>query len=314
MSDRVCAKGLAMGALALLGFAAFSACDPGPGPAPMTAEQCIRDTGTIATAPGGAREYNCAGFEERFLLAIPPACVSGGCGLIADLPGATAPAENPNLNTGLRQMARSLAQPYIVLGADRPPTQFFNAGSPDRIFRFMQAVANVFNVDRSRIHIGGFSNGGSVTFDFICDPQKAAFIASAAPQASARSIGGAAVCARPLVPVLFFTGRNDNVAGFANMQAVANRFAAGIGAGAAMVIDSSPLGNFVQRRFIGANGLVFEQIAYDNIKDPRLGPPDLGGHCYAGAFSPNPGACTDPAGFNNGMKTLQFYLENPKAP
>jgi len=82
-------------------------CDPDP---VGTTQQCIRAAGTAPTAPGAAREYTCAGLEERFLLAIPPGCDQGGCGLIADLPGATALAENPNLNTGLRERTRNLPQ------------------------------------------------------------------------------------------------------------------------------------------------------------------------------------------------------------
>src|SRR5688572_11189218 len=113
-------------------------------------EECLRRIGIGATAPGAAREFlGCAGYEERFLLAIPPRCTTGGCGLIADVPGATAPAENPNLNTGLRERTRDLPQPFLVLGVDRP-SRTFNQASSNRIFMFMQAIANVFNVDRDR--------------------------------------------------------------------------------------------------------------------------------------------------------------------
>ncbi len=286
-----------------------TACDPDP---EGTLEQCIRSTGVGPTAPGAAREFNCAGTPERFLVAIPPACTDGGCGLIADLPGATAMAENPNLNTGLRQRTRNLPQPFIVLGANNPRL-FFDAASSDRIFEFMQALANVFDVDRDRIHIGGFSNGGRVTFDFACDPEKAAFIASAAPQATSQSIDGP-VCARPLVPIRYFNGRNDGIADFPEIQVTAARIVQGIGAGAPETVDSSPVGNFVQLRFTGAQGQLFERLIYDNIKDPAAGPPDIGGHCYVGPFTPNGGACTDEAAFENGAKTLEFYLENPRRP
>lgn len=96
------------------------------------------------------------------------------------------------------------------------------------------------------------------------------------------------------------------------MDAVANRIAAGIGAGAPQTIDSSPIGNFVQLRFSGTQGRVFERIIYDNVKDPAAGPPALGGHCYVGPFTPNGGGCTGPAAFENGAKTLEFYLANPR--
>ena len=283
-----------------------------------TGEQCLRRIGIGATAPGEARVYQgCTGYEERFLLAIPPRCTTAGCGLIADIPGATAPAENPNLNTGLRQRTRDLAQPFLVLSADRPSLTF-NQASSNRIFSFMQAIANVFNVDRDRIHIGGFSNGGSVTFDFVCDPFKAAFIASAAPQASANPLGRP-ICfgtdqLNPNVPILYFSGRNDMIATFSTQQQTAARIRQGIGAAnvAPIVVQQSPIGNVQHLRFVGTQGRILETIQYDNIKDPAAGPPNLGGHCYVGPFAPNGGGCTGPAAFQNGAKTLEFYLANPK--
>lgn len=305
--------------LMLLCATAGIACDQQMNVNLITAgEQCLRRIGIGATAPGAAREYlGCMGYEERFLLAIPPRCTTGGCGLIADVPGATAPAENPNLNTGLRERTRDLPQPFLVLGVDRP-SRTFNQASSDRIFMFMQAIANVFAVDRNRIHIGGFSNGGSVTFDFICNPFKAAFIASAAPQATGGPLGRA-ICfgtgqPNPNVPIIYFSGRNDMIANFATQQQTATRIRQGIGAAnvAPIVVQQSAIGNVQHLRFVGTQGRILETIQYDNIKDPAAGPPNLGGHCYVGPFTPNGGGCTGPAAFQNGAKTLEFYLANPK--
>ena len=306
--------------LMLLCATAGVACDQQPAPLNLiaTGEACLRRIGITATAPAAARQFQgCQGYEERFLLAIPPRCTTGGCGLIADVPGATAPAENPNLNTGLRERTRDLPQPFLVLGVDRP-SRTFNQASSNRIFMFMQAIANVFNVDRNRIHIGGFSNGGSVTFDFVCDPRKAAFIASAAPQATSGPLGRA-ICfgtgqTNPSVPIIYFSGRNDNIANFATQQQTAARIRQGIGAAnvAPVVVQQSAIGNVQHLRFVGTQNRILETIQYDNIKDPAAGPPNLGGHCYVGPFTPNGGGCTGPAAFQNGAKTLEFYLANPK--
>jgi hypothetical protein len=287
----------------------------GQGP---SAEQCILDAGTSATPAGASRTINCAGFEETFLLAIPPRCAAGGCGLIADIPGATSPAEIALLNTGLRERTRDLPQPFIVLSAERRPSLTFNDASSDRIFEFMKAVANVFDVDRDRIHIGGFSNGGLVTFDFVCDPAKAGFIASAAPQASIQGILGPACFGpdasdtNPDVPILFFSGRNDRIASFAAQEATARAIIEGIGAGEPTIVDRSPIGNFEQMLFSGRNGEIFETIRYDNVKSAMAGPPNLGGHCYVGPPVRNPGGCSGEAAFENGAKTLEFYMAHPK--
>lgn len=306
--------------LILLSAMAGIACDQQPQPVNLiaTGEACLRRIGITATAPAAARQYQgCQGYEERFLLAIPPRCTTAGCGLIADVPGATAAAENPNLNTGLRERTRDLPQPFLVLGVDRP-SRTFNQASSNRIFMFMQAIANVFRVDRNRIHIGGFSNGGSVTFDFVCDPAKAAFIASAAPQATGGPLGRA-ICfgqgqTNPNVPIIYFSGRNDMIATFATQQQTANRIRNGIGAALTepIIVQQSPIGNVSHLRFGGTQGRILETVQYDNIKDPAAGPPNLGGHCYVGPFTPNGGGCTGPAAFQNGAKTLEFYLANPK--
>ena len=303
----VCRRITRTAAMVLVGWVAGS-CDFD------ATETCIIQTGVSPTAPGAAREYNCDGFEERFLLAIPPGCDRGGCGLIADLPGATATAENPNLNTGLRQRTRDLPQPFLVLSANRPQL-FADAASADRIFMFMQAVASVFSVDRDRVHIGGFSNGGGVTFNFICDPMKADFIASAAPQATSGNSGCFGTDpgdTNPPIPILYFSGRNDMIASFPQQRAAAQRILDGTGAQFDSIVQQSDIGGTLHVRFVGSAGQPIELVRYDNVKDPAAGPPALGGHCYVGPFTANGGACTGAAAFENGAKTLEFYLANPK--
>ena len=99
-------------------------------PAP---DECITDISP--TGPDGtAREFQCAGDEVRFFVVVPPGCERGGCGLIFDLPGTGQSAESVNQNTGLRERARDLDRPFIVVNAER---RLMAGGSPsfDMAFR-----------------------------------------------------------------------------------------------------------------------------------------------------------------------------------
>ena len=48
--------------------------------AQVVPDACI--TNVTATAPGVARTFRCAGGQIDFLVAVPPVCVQGGCGMI----------------------------------------------------------------------------------------------------------------------------------------------------------------------------------------------------------------------------------------
>jgi len=132
-----------------------------------------------------------------------------------------------NMSTGLMERAAALDDPFIVVSAQRDRTgntPLFGANSDEEVFAFMQRTARVFSVDPARVHIGGFSQGGVVTFNILCDPQKAAFIASAAPAAT--TPGGNRNCfgvgptfTNPAVPILYFSGTNDGIANFSAQMA-----------------------------------------------------------------------------------------------
>jgi predicted esterase len=274
-------------------------------PAP---DDCI--TNIQPTAPGAARVFQCAGDEVRFSVAISPRCAQGGCGIIVDLPGATQTAESVNGDSGLRQRTRDL--PFIVINAERPRpgmTPIFAADSDEEVFAFMQRAARVFAADLNRIHIGGFSQGGGITFSILCDPAKSSFIASAVPAASVsrtpNCFGGGSNF-NPTAAILFMSGTRDMIATFSQQVDTAMRIVAGIGpVQSTQTVAMGPNG-FTQMRITGQNGRILELIRYDN-SNPRLG-----GHCFVGPFVPNTGGCDGPNGFEYGQKILEFYMANPK--
>jgi hypothetical protein len=271
-----------------------------------------------------------------FSITVPKPCERGGCGLIFDVPGFFVSADQVDQNTGLRERARNLENPFIVVNPQKPnPGQrpgsevnsfdlAFRGGSADEIFDFMKRAAQVFRVDSARIHIGGFSQGGFVTFNFLCDPQKAAFIASAAPHAATQPrtdpcFGTASGMTNPRVPILFLTGRMDLLVPPPAQFATADAIVAGLRMQDRGLVAMGR-GGFEQRRFTGPNGALLETIRWDNIQPVPIADPNqpnvsgvpIGGHCYVGPVVGNQFSCDGLFGFEHGQKVLDFYIANPK--
>jgi dienelactone hydrolase len=179
----------------------------------------------------------------------------------------------------------------------------------------MQRAAKVFAVDTTRIHIGGFSQGGFITFNFLCDPQKANLIASAAPQAATPRTGNvtcfgpaASDAVNPDVPFVFTSGRNDRVVDFQGQQAAQQAIVRSLQPVRSMqVIDQGPNG-FMRTRVVGNDGRTVDLILHDGTN------PRLGGHCFVGADSDDGGGCTAPNACMNGEVTFSFFKNNPRNP
>ncbi len=301
-------------ALALLSFLALAG-GLAPEGAAQAPDGCITDISP--TAPGQPRSFQCPGGELQFFVSVPPGCEDGGCAMLVDLPGATQSAAALELNTGLAARGRSGTPRFIVISAQHnrgagPP--FFDTTSPNgdfvEVLDFLERAARVFDADRDRLHMGGFSQGGVLTFNAVCSARGAALLASAAPAAATPGEQGSANCfgagqRNTPVPILYFSGRNDRIAPFEDQAAAAQDIVAGIGPiASAQQIDSGPNG-FIQFRVVGANGRLLELIRFDNTNT-------LGGHCFVGPLVPNGGACNGPDGFQMGAKILDFYRANPK--
>jgi poly(3-hydroxybutyrate) depolymerase len=311
-------SGLHSCALGVLAGAAVFVCAAGAAAQTTvvpTPDECITDVSP--TPPGQPRRFQCAGDEVSFFVSIPQACsASSGCGLITNLPGATQTAASAEANLGLEQRVAALAlpRPFVVISAQRDRPQgppIFGANSDDEVFAFMQRAARVFAADLDRIHIGGFSQGGGITFSILCDPQRASFIASAAPAASApadpQCFGAGAAFENPSAPILYFSGTQDTIAAFERQAAAAEAIVSGIGPVQSTTVIDQGVNGFTQTRITGANGRTLELIRYDNVNAR------LGGHCFPGPAVPNGGGCDGPTAFEIGAKTLEFYVNNPKS-
>ena len=283
------------------------------------ADACLPDQST------GHHVYACSGIE--FDVEVPATCPASGCGLILDVHGLTMSAAMEDANTELR--ARASAAGYIVIQPNAnpaPPQASWSTSDDAKIFDFLTRAITHYGVDTNRVHMTGFSQGGFMTWRFLCD--HADTFASVAPAAAASNCGGTPACtftgnevpSRQL-PVLYMHGMQDqNYISYscAQPQVDAIVSAWGLGAGTVIAHDST----FTRTRYANASGGLLEFLSHDyssSAQVPLVASTKLEGHCYPGSTDPGgqPGQlfsfkCDQTASFTWGAEVLAFFQAHPK--
>jgi predicted peptidase len=136
-------------------------------------------------------------------------CIDHACGLVVDVHGWLS---NPDEQEGRSNLAWAAMENggYIVVqpGELSKPSSWNPEIHYAVVFEFMQQAMDAFDVDRDRVHFSGFSQGGYMTWKFICDHPD--IIASAAPISATETH-----CFRTgtgpsrKVPILFVSGTKD---------------------------------------------------------------------------------------------------------
>jgi pimeloyl-ACP methyl ester carboxylesterase len=203
------------------------------------------------------------------------------------------------------------------------------------VFEFMQQAIKAFAVDENRVHFTGFSQGGLMTWKFICD--HADILASAVPIAAPELncfLNGSGPSRS--VPIFYISGTEDILAryfhrdnpasavdtlvrvmydyGMASVDSDAYTFS---GTGDIMVetsgridvavagtgfeiVDGSQQSSYLWTRYTNADGVPFEHLRHAN------------GHVYPD----NPDSLVFPeepaVWFSVGEAILQFFIDNPK--
>lgn len=285
---------------------------------PPEAKDCISDVSP------GERTISCNGLD--FILGVPESCITEQCGLIIDVHGGTMSAAMENKNTNMRALGRDhgyvVIQPNANIG-------LFDAMSDDPVvYSFANTVADVFHLDRKRIHMMGFSQGGYMTWRFICAHTD--WLASAAPAAAAgaANISDEIGCTftgsdvpKGELDVMYMHGHKDALVDFANAEVLRDAVIAVYGAKDKEVIASDA--TFTRTRYTNAHGIRFEFIEHDYVSDSEVGVPPIGvaiqGHCYPGspdheitedgqlmAFG-----CVEPNSFTWGEEAMRFFEAHP---
>jgi len=296
---------------------------PIPPPAPA---------GCVTDVTPGVHEFPCD--ATTHVVSVPSACTSTACGVIIDVHGGSMSADMEDKNTNMRALGAQHG--YIVIQPNALPNPFlagtrvFVAGADDtRVMNILNNVIQAFHVDQKRIHIMGFSEGGYMSWRWIC--AHSAILASAAPAAAGwnctvlkitEEIGceftGAAVPARN-IPILYMQGHKDALV---NPQCVFTWLSGNVyptlelGAEAPVAGDTT----YSRTRFLDPAGVPFELITHQYATDAQFFGVGVQGHCYPGStdFTVTlPGqlmgfGCKDPSAFHWGEEAIEFFKAHPK--
>lgn len=306
-----------------------------PGNSVTSVSRDVHRTRCITDVTASDRhEFQCDGVQ--FKVFLTQECIDRACGLIVDVHGWLSSADEQEGRSNLVRAAMDNGG-YIVVqpGELSEPPSWDASIHYDIVYDFLQQSMDAFEVDEDRVHFTGFSQGGWMTWHFICEHSDV--IASAAPLAAP---GGPCFLAGPgpdrKVPILLTSGTNDilipyystdggwSIAhtivsilydyGMATEDFDSYEFSAtgdvvvdetGRMSTAAdgvqfEVLDGSEDASFLWTRYTDAEGLVFEHLRHTNNHVYPDNPDSL-------IFPEEPSVW-----FLMGEAILQFFIENPK--
>lgn len=280
------------------------------------------DDPCFTTHDPGHHVFPCDGID--YDVEVPATCPPDGCGLIVDVHGLTMSAEMLEANDHLR--ARGSAAGFVVIQPNAnpdPPNASWNPDTDDaKIYDFMMRAAAVYAIDPDRLHFTGFSQGGFMSWRFLCHHSDV--LASVAPAAGASNCVGTPACSftgaeipARQIPVLYMHGTQDtNYVPFSCAQPQVDAMAAAWG----LTVESVDTeADFTRTHYTG--GVDF--LAHDytsSAQIPFIDQTRLLGHCFPGSDDPGgatgqlfPFGCDQPAAFVWGEELVSFFLAHPRS-
>lgn len=283
--------------------------DTGSFPEPVP-DDCITDV------TAGHHAFECDGLT--YDVEVPEACLEMACGMVVDVHGFTMSAQMEDANTNMRALGQRYGFIVVQPNAepDPPAASWTPATDDPKVFDFMQRVAAAWHVDADRWHFTGFSQGGWMSWRFIC--AHADVLASAAPGAACAGPGdsdcsfmGEEVPSEP-IDILYLHGTTDALVNFACAGPRGDAVVAHFGLGEEEVVEEDESHRWT--RHTGADA-VYEFIEHDYAASTAL----IAGHCFPGSQDEGgaPGqlfsfACVEPNAFVWGDAVMQFFLAHPK--
>lgn len=289
--------------------------DPAPADAPFSAPA---PSGCVTDVTAGTHDVMCNGI--RHIVNVPDACLAHACGLIVDVHGGTMDAAMEDHNTDMAALGTKAG--YLVL----QPSAFGNNWSPgvddDKIAAFMEDMFAAFHVDRDRVHMMGFSQGGFMTWRFLC--KHADWFASVSPGGAGNAIplapAGCSFSGAEMpsaeVSILHLAGTKDAFVAIASQQQQRDTVVAAWGM---QTPDLEEGTGFRRTRYTGPAGTVYDYLEHDYETDAAFFVA-IKGHCYPGStdYTPQvPGqlmgfGCKGDNAFHWGQEALRFFVEHPK--
>jgi len=276
------------------------------------ADECVTEVSV------GEHLFTCE--EITFDVSIPDSCALTHCGLILDVHGGCMSGAMEDANTNLRALGREHG--YIVVQPNAnpaPPLSSWATTDDATILSFVERVIDIWDVNRGRVHLTGFSQGGFMTWRILC--QDTGLFASVAPAAAVANAGSVSpeACllseAGPLDPevdILFMAGTADVFIEFDLALAHRDDALAALGMDAGQEIAGDA--DHTWTRYQSSEGRTFEFIEHDYTTSNIF----LGGHCYPGSTDPGsapgqlfPFACEGQSAFHWGEAAIEFFRAHP---
>ena len=283
-----------------------AASDTFPPPAP---DSCIKSTSA------GHHVYKCDGLA--FDVEVPGKCLIASCGLVVDVHGLTMNAKMQDNNTNMR--ALGVKYGYIVIQPNAnggPPLTAWTAADDAKVAAFIKRVVKVWHVDPKRVHFTGFSQGGSMSWRFLCTYGN--LLASVAPAASCQAVLSSCLAKgkqpKHRVPILYMHGTKDVLASFACSKQVRDALVSTWKLTSTKVVSQSS--SHQHTRYANAKGDLFELLRHDYVAKSLV----IAGHCYPGSNDLNGGvsgqlfgfACAGKNAFSWGEEAIKFFIAHPR--
>jgi polyhydroxybutyrate depolymerase len=296
---------------------------PIPAPAPSG---CVTEVGP------GPHEFACD--TTTHVVMVPERCTRVSCGVIIDVHGGSMSADMEDRNTAMRALGDRHG--YLVIQPNALPNpillgeRVFVAGvDDDRVMHILTDVVKVFHADERRIHMMGFSEGGFMTWRFICGHSD--LLASAAPAAAGynctvlpitQEIGcqfSGTDAPTKNIPILYMQGTEDKLM---NPDCVFSWLQGSVYPTLKLDSGSQIAGDatYERTRFLTPDAVPFELIRHHYTTDASSFGVPVGGHCYPGStdFTASlPGqlmgfGCKDQCSFTWAEEAVRFFMAHPK--
>jgi poly(3-hydroxybutyrate) depolymerase len=310
-------------------------------------------TGCVTDVTPGVHDFTCDATIDT--VSVPEQCTKTACGVIVDVHGGMMSSQMEDKNTNLRALGMQhgyiVIQPNALQNSTLLDQRLFVADAPmapaddTRVMDILTQVMQVFHADQKRIHMTGFSEGGFMSWRWLCAHSD--LLASVAPGAAAWQCGvlanagltppevgceltGTSVPAHNL-PILYMQGMMDGLIDpkCADDWVRSNVFKA-LHLGAGTVLGGDPSftsAKYVRTRYEDPDGVPFEYIQHQYSTDSAFLGVGIVGHCYPGStdLTVTPTAqtvippdqlmafgCKDQCDFNWGEEVIKFFMAHPK--
>jgi len=282
----------------------------GAGEVPLPATQPVAAPvadGCITDPRAGRQTLECAGLS--FELSVPEACLERACGLIVDVHGFGMNGFTEDLHTQLADIGGRAG--FVVLQPSAPIGDggFSSwSGSDDaRVPAIVNRLMRVFHLMDTRVHMTGYSQGGFMTWRFLCDRPE--IFGSVAPL----SAGSGSCFDRDLpaeqVDILYAHGSTDGLVDFATATTTVERILDRWSMTRREVVSQDA--GHTWTRYANDRGTRFEFIQFEWETSFVLGPRPLRGHCFPG--SDQFVGCGSDTSFHWGEEVTRFFLAHPRS-